>query len=188
MIKEKPLQPELRRRAKSAIMRPMILPGHLAAGYLAAHYAKLDEKAALMAAIFPDAVDKTGRYILRLTPSGRVPAHALLSMLLATLAVALLFKRRTVVLGWFAGYASHLCMDTLTDIVQWGGGLDYLLWPFRDAVTSRYTTLLGSVQDYVMWVFLLEGLVTAWGAFVWLKSRRNERAKVSMPARVNPSS
>jgi hypothetical protein len=159
----------------------MILPGHLAAGYLAAHYAKLDERVAMVAAIFPDLVDKTGRYVLHVTPNGRVPMHAALSLLITTALIWLLTRQGPMAWAWAAGYASHLCMDVLTDIIQYGSGLDYLLWPFRAAVASRYSQIYGSIFDYVVWVFVAEGLVTAWGLAVFVLKRR----RLQRPAAAN---
>jgi len=161
----------------------MILPGHLAAGYLAAHYAKLDERVALVAAIFPDFVDKTGRYVLHVTPNGRVPMHAVLSLFITTALIWLIARQRSVAWAWAAGYATHLCMDVLTDLIQYGSGLDYLLWPFRPALVSRYTQIYGSILDYVAWVFVAEGLVTIWGLAVFLVGRRRRR-RTLQPAAV----
>jgi len=157
----------------------MILPGHLAAGYLAAHYAKLDEKVALVAAVFPDVVDKTCRYVLHLTPNGRIPMHSLIGLLLTTGLIWLILRRQRIALAWAAGYGSHLMADVLTDVLQYGGRLEYLAWPFARGQVSQYTTLFGSVLDYVIWVFLAEGLVCVWALVIFWRGRRRERAAAS---------
>lgn len=150
----------------------MILPGHLAAGYLAAHYAKLDEKVALVAAIAPDVVDKTAHYLLRVTPTGRVPLHSLLGFSLVVLLVMGITRNRAIVWAWALGHLSHLLMDSLTDLIQYGASPEYLLWPVGPAQLPRYATIFGSVLDYVIWAFVVEGLVTVWGILAFVRARQ----------------
>jgi hypothetical protein len=149
----------------------MILPGHFATAYMAAHYARVDERLALVAAIAPDVVDKTGRYVLQISPSGRLPAHSLAFALLSIALVWLVFRRRTLVLGWAAGYLTHITADIILDIMH-GNGSEYLLWPFVAAVSSRYKTAFASIMAYSPWAFVLEGLVTLAGILLYLRSRR----------------
>jgi len=153
----------------------MVFPGHIAAAYLAAHYGKLDERVAFVAAVFPDAIDKTARYVLHLTPNGRVPAHSLLVLAATTVLVWLVWRRRPLTLAWVAGYASHLLADLLTDLLQYGGNFDFLLWPIVPPSASRYSTLFGSVIDYGAGVYLLELAVCAWAIVVALRARRMYR-------------
>ena len=72
--------------------------------------------------MFPDVVDKTLCQVLRVTPSGRMYAHTLLSVALSTAIVALLWGRRKA-RAWALGYLGHLTAD--------GGGWLPLLYPFK---------------------------------------------------------
>jgi len=155
----------------------MIFPGHIASAYLAAHYGRLDERAALIAAVAPDIVDKSVRYLLWLTPNGRIPLHSLLVAAGLSLLVWLLFRRRpAIVLGWLAGYATHLLADVITDAIHWGPHFEYLLWPLLPAQTSRYLTIYSRLLDQNLLAFALEAIVTAWGAAVFWRVWRARRA------------
>ena len=148
----------------------MILPGHLGAGYLAAHYIRADERIALVAALFPDVVDKTGRYILRITPNARVPAHSIVLGIFTTLLVWLFIRRRPAVWGWAAGYATHLIGDLATDLLNVNGGSWYLLWPLVSPTPGRYKTLLGSVFAYSGWACALEAAICVWAGMVLVRT------------------
>lgn len=105
----------------------MFITGHLAASTLAARRWDLDLRFALAAALFPDVVDKTCRYLLGIVPSGRIPSHTLLMVGLTTAAVALWGRRRgrvrPWVTAWLVGYGLHLACDVASQVP--------LLWPFR---------------------------------------------------------
>lgn len=137
----------------------MILPGHLAAGYLAATHTHSNQRAALLAAIFPDLVDKMARYVLRASPSGRVPAHSLFVAAATLLAVRLTVRRPDVRRGWLAGYAAHLASDVVSDLLNGSVRFSYLLWPLLPPPPSRYRTLLSSILEYTAGAWLLEGII-----------------------------
>ena len=152
-----------------AIMLPMILPGHLAAGYLAARYTRSDPRAALAAGIFPDVVDKTARYVLHISPSGRLPAHSIFFGIFSTLVVGALTCRRQVVRGWAAGYATHLLSDVSSDLLNAGDQFGYLIWPLVPAPAPRYRTLFSSILAYSVWAHVLEVAASVWALAVWRK-------------------
>ena len=150
----------------------MILPGHLGAGYLAAYYLHLDKRVALAAAIFPDLVDKTARYVLDISPSGRIPMHSLLGWSFSAAWIGLLTRRRRPALAWAAGYATHLLADVLTDLLHAQEGSPYLLWPFVPLAPSRYQSLLDGLLEYGPWTWALEAGVAIWAFLLWLTGRR----------------
>jgi hypothetical protein len=123
----------------------MILPGHLAASWLCHRHLKLDLKVVLLAGFFPDVVDKTCHYLLRIVPSSRLPMHTLWGWALTTLAVwgighALHHDRRWG-LAWGASYAAHLLCDSLLT----GDSLPFLypLLPYRLTATPEFFWTMG---------------------------------------------
>ncbi len=113
----------------------MNIPGHLAVAVATHRLLNMpvqDWRATGLLAVsslFPDVVDKTIGYILKLMPNGRHFAHNIFALIGSSLLVR-------VVLGgiagrvWFAGYLSHLVADG-TNRTPW-------LFPLR-----RYTFLPG---------------------------------------------
>jgi hypothetical protein len=97
--------------------------GHLAVSALLHHYMDADLETVVAGGIFPDVVDKTLCQVLRVTPSGRMYAHTLLSVALSTIAVSLVWGRQRA-RAWALGYLGHLAAD--------GGGWLPLLYPFRE--------------------------------------------------------
>jgi len=77
----------------------VILPGHVATAYLASRALGTDRRAGLAACMFPDLVDKPVRWLFRLAPNDRIPAHTLLMWALTYAGVRLLFGRRAAQ-GW----------------------------------------------------------------------------------------
>jgi hypothetical protein len=100
----------------------MIL-GHLAVSALLHRYLDADLKPVIAAGLFPDVVDKLLCQVLRLTPSGRMYAHTLLSVGLSTAVVHKVCGRRTA-RAWALGYLGHLVADA-EGRVPW-------LYPFRE--------------------------------------------------------
>jgi hypothetical protein len=101
----------------------MHIPGHLAVA-VAQHYAVPKSRrqrrllvVLLMASLFPDILDKTIGYILKLMPNGRHYAHNLFSLAGLSLLAALM-GGKTVGYAWFAGYLGHLLVDSIT-FVPW---------------------------------------------------------------------
>jgi hypothetical protein len=101
----------------------MHIPGHLAVG-LASHRALTltnpDEsfplRPLLLAALFPDLVDKAVGYVFHWMPNGRHFAHNIFALVGLWLVVTLVWGRR-VGLAWLAGYWGHLLVDGRT--VPW---------------------------------------------------------------------
>jgi hypothetical protein len=96
--------------------------GHFAVSALLHHYLDADLESVVAGGIFPDAVDKTLCQVLRVTPSGRMYAHTLLSVAFSTAVVSLLWGRQKA-RAWALGYLGHLAAD--------GGGRLPLLYPFK---------------------------------------------------------
>lgn len=96
--------------------------GHLAVSTLVHHYLGADLKTAMAGGLFPDVVDKTLCQVLRVTPSGRMYAHTLLSVVLSTSLVSWIWGRQKA-RAWALGYLGHLAAD--------GGGWLPLLYPFK---------------------------------------------------------
>jgi hypothetical protein len=134
----------------------MILPGHLAAGQLAATCTHSNRTAALLAAVFPDVVDKSARYVLQLSPSGRVPAHSIFVAFATFLALRLFCRRAEVRRGWMAGYLVHLGTDVASDLLNNSDRFAYLTWPLAKAQPGRYRTLLSSITEYTPGAWMLE--------------------------------
>ena len=100
-----------------------MLFGHLAVSALLHHYLDADLEAVVAGGVFPDVVDKTLCQILHITPSGRMYAHALLSVAVSTTVVSWLWGRRKAQ-AWALGYLGHLAADA--------GGRLPLLYPFKE--------------------------------------------------------
>jgi hypothetical protein len=96
--------------------------GHLAVSALLHHYLDADLETVVAGGIFPDVVDKTLCQVLRVTPSGRMYAHTLLSVAFSTAVVSLLWGRQRA-RAWALGYLGHLAGD--------GGGWLPLFYPFK---------------------------------------------------------
>ena len=148
----------------------MILPGHVAAAYLAATALGTDRPAGLVASLFPDLVDKPVRWLFRLTPNDRIPAHTLLVCMLTWLATRLLlgqgFSR-----GWLVGYGAHLLCDQAN--AHLNPGRLYLWWPFRRYKMHTGPTGPGSsLSDFSPASLVLEGGVVVLGVATWLLRRR----------------
>jgi hypothetical protein len=82
-----------------------------------------DLKTVVAGGVFPDVVDKTLCQVLRVTPSGRMYAHTVLSLTLSTGVVSMIWGRRPA-RAWALGYLGHLLGDA--------GGTLPLLYPFRE--------------------------------------------------------
>ena len=149
----------------------MILPGHLAGAWLAARAAGADLGGAMAASMAPDLVDKPLRWILRLTPNDRIPAHTLLAWVLTTAVVARLFGRDRAS-GWAVGYGAHLIGDGVN--AHLNPGRLYLGWPFvRYRMHVGPTGIGSSLADFSAASLVLEGLVTGVGLVaMWRAWRR----------------
>jgi len=147
----------------------MILPGHIAAAYLVAKATAVDMRGALAAAMCPDLIDKPIRWVLRLTPNDRIPAHSLLGGVLTTAGASRLggsgFAR-----GWAVGYAAHLLCDEIN--AHLNPGRIYFWWPFKRYTFHRGPTgLNSSLHDFSRASLVIEGLLTLAGLAVWGRGR-----------------
>jgi len=144
----------------------VILPGHIAAAYLAARALGTDLCAGLAASMFPDLVDKPVRWLFRLTPNDRIPAHTLLMCMLTSAGARLLFGRRFS-RGWLVGYGAHLLCDQAN--AHLNPGRLYLWWPFkRYKMHIGPTGLASSLDDFTPASLVLEGIVVALAVAAWL--------------------
>ena len=147
----------------------MIFPGHVAAAYLAARALGTDRRAGMAACMFPDLIDKPVRWLFRLTPNDRIPAHTLLACLLTYLGMRHLWGRR-VAQGWLAGYGAHLLCDQAN--AHLNPGRLYLWWPFkRYKMHVGPTGLDSSLNDFTPASLVLEGSVVTLALAAWLLRR-----------------
>jgi hypothetical protein len=150
----------------------MIFLGHVAAASLAAKAFGTDLRAGLAVSMFPDLIDKPVRWVFRLTPNDRIPAHTLLGWTLSTAVALALFGRRFA-RGWAVGYGSHLLCDEVN--AHLNPGRIYFWWPFRRyAMHTGPTGLKSSLNDFSPASLVVEGAVVLCALWVWLgrSSRR----------------
>jgi len=147
----------------------MIFPGHVAAAAMAGRVLRADMRGALAASMFPDLVDKPVRWLLRLTPNDRIPAHTALAMVLTWSFVRLAFGPR-LAKGWLVGYGSHLLCDEIN--AHLNPGRIYLWWPFRRyAMHTGPTGLAASLNDFSSASLAVEASVALVGLWSWLRRR-----------------
>ncbi len=152
----------------------MILPGHVAAASLVSLALGTDLRSTLAVSMFPDMIDKPVRWILRLTPNDRIPAHTLLGWLGTSALVRLLCGPRAA-RGWFVGYGTHLACDELN--AHLNPGRIYLFWPFkRYAMHTGPTGLTSSLHDFSPASVAIESALTLVALGVWWTRRKNKRA------------
>jgi LexA-binding, inner membrane-associated putative hydrolase len=94
-----------------------MLFGHVAVSALEHRYVKAEFAPVMVAAIFPDLLDKIAHYALGLTGSGRMWGHTLPATLITTGIVLALWGKRAAT-TWALGYLSHLVCD-LNNVVPW---------------------------------------------------------------------
>lgn len=98
-----------------------MLFGHLAVSALEHRYLKAEFAPVMVAAVFPDAVDKVAHYVMGQGEGGRMFGHTLIAALVTTLVVLAIWGRHSAA-SWALGYLSHLVCDA-GYIVPW-------LYPF----------------------------------------------------------
>jgi len=139
----------------------VILPGHLSAAYLVPESLSGDRRGLWGAAMFPDLVDKPLRWLLRVTPNDRVPAHSGIAWAFST---ALIWRcgGSALAQGWGVGYGVHLLCDALNASLN--RGRVYWLWPFK---RYRYHVgpvgLASSLRDFGWRSLLIEGSLSLLG-------------------------
>jgi membrane-bound metal-dependent hydrolase YbcI (DUF457 family) len=147
----------------------VILPGHVALAALAAKCTGVDLRASLAASMAPDLVDKPLRWLLRITPNDRIPAHTLLFWAGSTALVWALSggeRRGVLARGWAVGYGAHLAGDHLNSYLN--PGRIYPLWPFKRYRLHRGPTgLHSSLNDFSPASLLLEGAAVAVALLAW---------------------
>ena len=152
----------------------MILPGHISVAYLASKALGVSTQGSLAASMFPDMVDKPIRWLLRLTPNDRIPAHTGLAWGISS-AVAYRLGGSTFGRGWTVGYGSHLLCDEVN--AHLNPGRIYFWWPFkRYHMHSGPIGLQSSLHDFTGPSLLIELLVTCCGLALWCaRHKRRER-------------
>ncbi|MBC7235549.1 MAG: metal-dependent hydrolase [Chloroflexi bacterium] len=152
----------------------MILPGHIALAVLAAQVTGVDLRASLAASMAPDLVDKPTRWLLRLTPNDRIPAHTFLfwaaSSLLARALLGPRFAR-----GWAVGYGIHLVADHVNSYLN--PGRIYPWWPFRRyQMHTGPTGIKSSLNDFSPASLAIEGAAVVAATLAWgIAHRRRQR-------------
>lgn len=146
----------------------MILPGHVAAAYLATRLLHTDRLGTFAACMFPDLVDKPVRWLLRRTPNDRIPAHTALAWALTTAAIWG-WRGTDCARGWLAGYGVHLACDEVN--AHLNPGRLYLWWPLkRYEMHVGPTGLQSSLADFRPASLAVEGALTLLAAAIWLAS------------------
>lgn len=159
----------------------MIFPGHVAAAILASRATSTDLGGSLAASMFPDLVDKPVRWILRVTPNDRIPAHTLLGWLLTAL-VARVIGGQRFARGWLVGYGSHLLCDEIN--AHLNPGRIYPLWPFvRYRMHTGPTGLSSSLDDFSPASLVVEGGVVLLAAGALVRGARQRGQQSRMPSR-----
>jgi hypothetical protein len=101
----------------------MHIPGHLAvalAQHCAIPRARRQRRLLvilLVASLFPDVLDKTIGYVLKMMPNGRHFAHNIFSLLGLSLLIGLI-GGRAAGYAWFGGHLGHLLAD-IRGFVPW---------------------------------------------------------------------
>ena len=101
----------------------MHIPGHLAVALLQKRFLvpqSRQQRAApylITAALFPDVVDKSLGYLVRLMPNGRHYAHNLFGLVLISALVTLIWGRLAGY-AWLVGHLGHLLADA-SSTVPW---------------------------------------------------------------------
>ncbi len=158
----------------------MIFPGHVAAAILASKVSGTDLKANLAVSMFPDMIDKPVRWLFRLTPNDRIPAHTFLAWTLKSL-VAYLLGGSCFARGWWVGYGSHLLCDELN--AHLNPGRIYFWWPFRRYhMHTGPTGISSSLNDFSPASLLLEAATVLLTAGVWLGDRKKRQPQVVGPS------
>ena len=93
----------------------MHIPGHIAIAISQHGLPPLSNKSKLIAplliaAVFPDIIDKIVGYVLHIIPGGRHMAHNIFSLIGTSLLVSLVWETSTG-MAWFLGYLGHLVAD-----------------------------------------------------------------------------
>ncbi|MBC7257146.1 MAG: metal-dependent hydrolase [Chloroflexi bacterium] len=143
----------------------MILPGHIAAAFIASKALRVSTHGALAASMCPDTIDKPIRWLTRVTPNDRIPAHSLLFWG-ATAYFAWRLADRSFAKGWAVGYGVHLLCDEVN--AHFNPGRIYPWWPFkRYAYHTGPTGLKSSLGDFSPISLALEACLALLGIGVW---------------------
>ena len=94
-----------------------MLFGHLAVSFLQHRYLGAELVPVMAAGVFPDVADKSLRYVLDVTPSGRMFGHTPAMMALSTGGVGVIWGQRAAQ-SWALGYVGHLIGD-FAGFVPW---------------------------------------------------------------------
>jgi hypothetical protein len=158
----------------------VILPGHLAAAWLATKATRCDMGGAMSAAMFPDLVDKPIRWLLGVTPNDRIPAHTALGLVLTSW-VARRVAGPSFARGWLLGYSVHLACDEIN--AHLNPGRIYFLWPFRRYAMHRGPTgLESSLRDFTRLSLIVEAGMVLLAGLVWRLERQEPAHRRTDPA------
>jgi hypothetical protein len=136
----------------------MIFIGHFSSVLLASHLLPVQRRTALVASLFPDVLDKTLHWALRVTPSDRLWGHTVWAAL-GTTALAGCIAKRTgrpaLLRSWVVGYGVHLLGDTMA-----GLPLFYPLSKRGYHHGARFREVAQGERRFPWKVLALEGLLT----------------------------
>lgn len=155
-----------------------MLFGHLAVSALEHRYLKAEFAPVMVAAVFPDAVDKVLHYVIGYMGSTRLWGHTLVAALLTTLVVLAIWGRRSAA-SWALGYLSHLVCDC-AHIVPWF--YPFVTYEFPPSAGFLRTLLasLTNVPQMTLEVILsIWAVISLWPAITDLIDRRPIRGLLS---------
>ena len=147
-----------------------MLFGHLAVSALEHRYTQAEFAPIMVAAIFPDAVDKMVHYVLGGLESGRTLGHSLTGALTTTVVVALIWGKFSAE-SWVLGYLSHLICD-MGHVVPW-------LYPFvtyefpesEEFLSNLWYSLTNAPQMALEITLTIWAVIALWPAIMRLKSQ-----------------
>jgi hypothetical protein len=151
----------------------MILPGHMATALIAARLCKTDVRTTLIAAFFPDGLDKGLHWVARLTPSDRLWGHTVWT-LLGTSAVAWIMGhsvgRPALGRAWLVGYVVHFLGDVTAPMAPF-----YPLSKRGYHQGARFREVLQGEREAPWRLLAIEGLLALAAAVLEIHLRRRRR-------------
>lgn len=142
-----------------------MLVGHIAIAVLEHHYLDVEFVPTMAGTFFPDVMDKALCHVLKLTPSGRMYAHTLLSVVVSTGIVRFVAGRETA-RAWIWGYVGHLLADS--------GGFIPILYPFRSYAFTPSPDLREILERFIenRREVIFEVILLVWALLVLQRKER----------------
>ncbi|MBN1246816.1 MAG: metal-dependent hydrolase [Anaerolineae bacterium] len=147
-----------------------MLFGHLAVSALEHRYLKAEFAPVMVAAVFPDAVDKVLHYVAGQTEAGRSWGHTLFAVLVTTVLVRGIWGQQNA-RSWALGYLSHLLCD-IGGVVPWLYPLAAYEFPVSEGFAMTLWQSLTNIPKMILELALsIWALVGLWPRVVDLKDR-----------------